>query len=400
MRRRLGSIAIIALLLAGCLGGNDDGGTLDAASQQPSAAAGVVAENQTEAPDGRGKLAAFEESNATVSNGTGAMDHKHDYWGGAERKVIGNWAGGLIPIPLVPEGKAPGTAIADFDLPAPNLVYEGTGQVEVLFTDVALFPFGFVGDAAPPHPAITIFVDYLTAADEPGQWRQAGQAKPDEPLVIPVEPTQADMPHQTKSLWVFRVYTGEANAFTFNMTFTAVKGRAVVDWPPHPDLYRDNAVRTVFEGDVVGKYDGDAANFLYGSDANWVYPERIISYGTERVEVIVTRNSWEGPAPEPKPEEFELQFVNASYIPKVGNGDPAGGHLAPAAVDGSTYRFDVPVDAQGYDTPYGTASRWGFRFMPTSTHGLPWSQTYHLTVTAYGHSIEETGDGPDGARGE
>lgn len=398
MRRRFGSVAIIALLLAGCLSGGDTDDARPTGDDAETAATGVAAENQTQAPDGRGKLAAFEESNATVMNGTGAMDHKHDYWGGAERKIIGSWEGGLIPIPLVPAGKAPGTAIADFDLPAPNLVYEGTGQVEVLFTDVALFPLGFAGDTAPPHPAISIFVDYLTAADEPGQWRQAGQAKPDEPLVIPVEPTQADMPHQTKSLWVFRVYTGEANAFTFNMTFTAVKGREVVDWPPHPDLYRDNPVRTVFDGDVVGKYDGNAAGLLYGADANWVYPERIISYGTERVEVKIERKSWDGPAPEPEADEFELQFVNASYIPKVGNGDPAGGHLAPARVDGATYYFDVPVDAQSYDTPYGTASRWGFRFMPMGTMGLPWSQTYHLTVIAYGRSIEETGLGPDGAR--
>lgn len=389
--RRLGGLIALALVLGGCLGGASEEVPVEAAT---NASSGVVAENQTAAPDGRGKLAAFEETNATVTNGTDAMEHKHDYWGGAERKVIASFDAGLIPIPLIPDGKAAGTAIADFDIEEPNLVYEGTSQLEVLFTDVKVWGTEFV-PGAPEHPAISIMVDYLTAIDEPGQFHEAGQATPNEPLIIPVDPRQADMPHQTKSLWVFRIYTGEANSFTFNVTITAVKGHDVVDWPPHPDLYRDRPERVVFDGDVQAKYDGMHANLLYGSDANWVYPERIISYGTDRVKVRIERQTWGGPTEEPAPEKFELQFTNASYIPKVGNGDPAGGHLEPASIDGMTYTFDVPVDPQGYDTPYGTASRWGFRLMPLDTRGMPWEMTYRMTITAYGHSIEDAGDGPE-----
>jgi len=391
---------LLASASAGCILG-DDGDAVAPAASGNGTSQGTVLENQTAAPDGRGDLAAFKESNATESEGVGAMEHKHDYWGGETRKVIADFPAGLIPIPLLPEGKAAGTAIADFDLEAPNVVYEGTKQLEVVFSNVTVWGGTLVEAAgagkAPDHPAISIYVDYLTAMDDPGQFRAAGQAQPDQPLIIPVDPQQADMPHQEKSLWVFRIYTGEANAWTFNVTITAVKGYDVVDWPPHPDLYRDRPTRSVFEGAVSGEYTGDAANFLYGDDANWVYPDRIISYGTDSVEVLITRGAWNAQTPEPAADEFELQFTNASYIPKVGNGDPAGGHLQDDGTDGSSYRFIVPVDPAGFDTPYGTASRWGFRFVPTSEpYGrMPWSHDYTMTILAHGHSIEEAGDGPN-----
>ncbi len=387
--------AVLLVLLAvsaGCLGKSSP--TETAASTDGPASSGVVQDNQTAAPDGRGDLAAFKETNRTVTNGTDSMDHKHDYWGGEDRKMLLQDDYGLIPIPLIPENKAPGTAIADFDLPEPFLVYEGTSHLEVLFEKVCVWVD--ITCTTNSHPAISIYVDYLTAIDDPGEFHEAGKATPGTPLIIPVAPTQADMPHQTKSLWLFRIYTGEVNAFSFNVTITAVKGGQVVNWPPHPDLYADRPERIVFEGPVTGESPGIAASFLYGDDANWVYPDRIISYGTDSIEVTVTRKAWNSATPEPAPEKFELQVNNASYIPKVGNGDPAGLRLTPKNIDGDTYTFDVPVDLQGYDTPYGTQSRWGFRFVPLEQRGLPWSHDYDMKIVARGHSIEAGGDGPKG----
>jgi hypothetical protein len=349
--------------------------------------------------------------------GTGGSMHAHDYWGGETRKAIATWESGLIPIPLIPDGKSPGTAIADYDIPEPSLVYEGTSQLEVVFNEVCFFGTEIgefvTGDSENPcpveHPAITIYVDYLTAADEPGAFRSAGKATPGQPLIIPVAPTEADMPHQTKSLWLFRIYTGEANAWTYNFTLTAVKGNAVVNWPPHPNLYADKTERVIVEGDFTTVSKGVADFYLYGSDPTWVYPDRIISYGTERVEVEIEflGITVAGGASPVQPIFYYLDYKNASYLSKVGHGDSAGGHLMDEASDGKTYHFEIPVDAQGYDTPYGSKSRWGFRFMArmaddaTCPSGqdeqqtlqgcqyVPYELKYHMKVVAFGHSTAE-----------
>lgn len=373
----------LSLLAAGCISKDD------APPEEPEVndTVGVIDANEsTEAPDGRGELSAFKETNRTVTNGTDAMEHKHDYWKGETRRVIAQWESGLVPLPLIPEDKAPGTAIADYDIPEPELVYEGTSQLELVFNEVQVWGTELV-PGAPQHPAVTIYVDYLTAADDPNEFHQAGQAKPGEPLIIPVKPVEADMPHQTKSLWLFRIYTGEANAWTYNLTITAVKGYDVVDWPPHPDLYAESSTRLIFEGPVQGEYAGDADNTLYGTDATWTFPERIISYGTESLQVEIEKGAWGGSWPEPAAEEWILEVNNASYIPKVGNGAPAGYQLEPVSIDGTKYVFDVPVDAAGYDTPYGAHSRWSFRFVPADDHGLPWSVDYAMKITATGHSV-------------
>ncbi|MEO6665624.1 MAG: hypothetical protein ABIO65_02460, partial [Nitrospiria bacterium] len=377
------------LLMAGCIAKDDP----TEGALATDAATGVLGANESAvAPDGRGEISAFRESNRTVTNGTDAMEHKHDYWGGETRRLIG-WADGLLfPIPLLPEGKPAGTAIADFDLPAPFLVYEGTDHLEFTFNQVEFVPTTTRSPGV-DHPFIPLFVDYLTAVDEPGQFRPAGQAMPGQPLIIPVKPVEADMPHQTKSLWLFRVTTGEANYFAFNFTVTAVKGAAIVDWPPHPDLYAERTERLIFEGAVHGEYKGSADNLLYGTDANWVYPERIISYGTDTVTVTVEYGAWGGPGPEPAAEDFELQVNNASYIPKVGNGDPAGLHVEAASMEGKTYVFEVPVDPAGFDTPYGQKSRWSFRFAPMASATAlnagaePWSLDYTMKIVATGRSI-------------
>src|SRR5581483_3859119 len=162
---------LLAAGLAGCIGGKDEA-PIAPLSTAPK---GVVLANETAAPDGRGQISAFKESNYTETNGTGAMMHSHDLWGGQTRRIIWQDESGLIPLPLVPDGKAPGTAIADYDIPAPNLVYEGTDHLEILFRDVR--PWGAPGGVS--HPYIHILVDYLTAADEPGKFRTAGEAKPD-----------------------------------------------------------------------------------------------------------------------------------------------------------------------------------------------------------------------------
>lgn len=407
---------LVLAAFAGCISKGEE--TPEDTGPLNETANGVIDANEsTVAPDGRGSLAAFEETNRTEANGTGAMEHKHDYWHGETRRLVYELESGLIPFPLFPckeagtctaggsaETYPPGTAIADYDIPNDRdgygLVYEGTAQLELLL-NYAHTPAGT------DHPLVTPNFDYLTAADEPGQFRPGGQLQVGVPFTIPVAPHEADMPHQTKSLWIFRIYSSEPTWWEWNITITAVKGSEVVDWPPHPDLYAERSERTLFDGPVHLESKGTVDSNLYGSDAGWVNPERIISWGTERIEVTITSPTFSSQVPVP-PSGFVLEYHNASKPPLLGHGAQYGGRLVDEGSDGTTYHFviDIVGDTDSYDTPYGVKSRWGFRFVPQFDNGgeacvddaflqqilvgcqvVPWSMDYTMTIKAFGKSM-------------
>jgi hypothetical protein len=375
--------------------------------EQRSFANASLNDSETVAPNGAGKISAFNETNQTEKSGLGSMMHTHDYWGKDTRKVILQMDAGLVPLPLMPckqpgcdftqsgQTYPPGTAIADFDIPAPpagGMVYEGTDHLEVLFKNVRVVGTGDVaGEPAVPHPYIHIGFDYLTAADEPNHFHAGPVITPGTPAIIPVKPLDADMPHQLKSLWVFRIYTQEPNAFEFNVTITAVKGNPVVAWPPHPNLYADRTERTILDVDQKIQSEGTAEQLIDGSDAGWQFPDRVISWGTDSLDVTVSNLAYSSPAAI-SPPTFVLEYHNATYISKLGNGDQAGGRLKDASSDGKTFHFQIPVDVNGYDTPYGQKSRWAFHLIPSYSGGgdqfFPFTESYHLTILAHGHSID------------
>ena len=393
--------------LAGCISRGEEPVEETAA---PAVDNEIDANDSTSAPDGRGDISAFKETNKTEV-GTGGMMHSHDYWGGETRLELMSRTMWFVPLPVWPcrSGSAPsgdcynpGTSIADIDIPAPTLVYEGTGAVEVLFKDLCVGPTGAIGAPCVPNAQVKMGFDYLTSADEPGEWRTYGLVQEGVPVVIPVKPEEADMPHQAKSFWLFRIYTEYATSVVFNFTVTAVKGNAVVDWPPHPDLYADRSEREILNGPFQTDTRGWADFWITGNDGSWVHPERVISYGTERVEVFVTKKAFAvaGGAPV-EPDYFYLDYHNASFISKMGNGDLVGGRIVDDGSDGTTYHFTIPVTAYDMDTPYGQKSRWGFRFAarfsedtcPDADQSIqqgcqwfPYTLDYDMRIVAYGRS--------------
>lgn len=428
------AVALLVAPLAGCFGDDapENVGTTDTDVETDT----VADVNETQAPEGRGDISAFKETNRTET-GAGGMMHAHDYWNGEERKVVLQADMWFIPLPLVPcrtgsfpggECYPPGTSIADIDIPAPNLVFEGTDKVEVLFDNLRAAPTCLAamrdalgecpipnGESPLVNPVAKMNFDYLTAADEPGAWREGPEVTPGTPVVLDISPTDADMPHAVKSLWLFRIYTDEPTSVLFNFTVTVVRGDAIVDWPPHPDLYADKTERVVLDGEFTTETKGWAEYWINGNDANWIYPERVISYGTDTLEITVERLAFtvNGAAPAIEPDFFYLDYHNASFLSKLGNGDLSGGRLVDEANDGTTWRFAIPVDDAGMDSPYGEASRWAFRFMARYSEDacpdvdqsiqqgcqwFPYQLRYKMTILAKGHSTaDESGVDPNAA---
>lgn len=390
---------MLMLPLAGCISDDDPG-------------AGIEVTNTTDqdtpltTPDGRGEFSAFKETNKTES-GLGGMEHAHDYWLGRDRVVIGEIESGLIPFPLTPadgNGKVytPGTAIADFQPPQPNLVYEGTATLEVVMNRVTVLGLGgFRGTPTPDvdHPYAHFNFQYLTAKDSPGQWREGGPLPIGQPVVIQVAPDEVDMPHATGSLWAFRFYTDEPNSVVFNATITVVRGEDVEAWPGHPDFYAEKSRRVVMDKDAQTKAYGIAKYLITGEDTSWNYPDKLISYGTTGLHVFVNFTKIEGAQ---QPTKFYLDFHNATIVPGIGDFDPSQTRIYDEGTDGKSYHFVLgpeEVNAGGMDSPYQTSSRWGFRVLGElddatgqsncgglASTCLEYTVDFHLTIIAVGES--------------
>ncbi len=344
------ALMVSSLAMAGCIGPKaepkDD--TLDESATNESG-------GNTTLPDGRGESLGNLETNKT-EEGSGGIDHKHDYWKGREQVVVFEDIVGFFPEPVYPDGEGSDPkSVAYVKLPNTTLVYEGTNKLSVVASNPTLFD-----QADPQAPAL--FLQYRSAAD--ADWRDPVSMPYDTPLDFAVLPKETDMPHSTLSLWVFRITTDRPTWSDFELTITAHKGQDVVDWPGHPDFYADKNERKVADNKHVSTHmSGMAEGYLYDAGSSWAQPDKLISYGTSKLVVIINitnAQSQFGAAA----TGFFLEVHDATIIgPEIRFGDRY--FERDDANDLRTYVFEVPVDPAGMDGPYQPASRWGFRAMAT-----------------------------------
>jgi hypothetical protein len=142
---------------------------------------------------------------------------------------------------------------------------------------------------------------------------------------------------------------------------------------------------------------------MFGSDAGWTSPQKVISWGTDTVDVTITDVQFTGQAPVP-PKKFEMQVRNASSPFLMAN-FPNWAVLTDPGSDGKSYHFTIDLAkdrGDAMDTPYAQYSRWGFRLIPLwdDTAGCldpymagcqwyPWELTYKMQIVAHGHSTAE-----------
>ncbi|HET6404217.1 MAG TPA: hypothetical protein VFH78_06180 [Candidatus Thermoplasmatota archaeon] len=361
--RPLVLLLALATVAAGCIGKEDVAPSDD-----------VPAGNQTTAPnatlpDGRGESAGLLETNKT-EEGVGGVEHRHDYWEGKEQVVLFDRTIFIGCPPCMPDGEGTDPKAVQYvklgklpeDETKDALVYEGASKVEVLFGEPRLLG-GMLGELVSAHPAPpSFFLQYRSASDS--EWTQPVQVTPGTPMVIQLTPHMADMPHSTHSLWVFRVTTDRPDPQVLvPMKVTVFKGADVVDWPGHPDFYADKSSRIVMQQHVTTHMSGIEGFFLYDTGGTWAHPEKLISWGTKEIRVIINITSASN-AYGAAPTGYFLEAHNATIIgPEVNFGSR---HADVRGLnDLKNYEFALLVDEAGMDGPYQPASRWGFRAMAT-----------------------------------
>ena len=385
---------VSVLLLAGCFGSPD----APAAPVEPEQT--DAQENVTvELPDDRGEAIAFQETNKT-EEGLGGVEHRHDYWRGQTRVVVyeGDSYFGIFPV--YPDGQGTSAkSVAYVKLPQPMLVYEGATSVEVAVNGVTFVvsessPAGRLETPHPAAPALTL--SYRTAAAE--DFVEGPALAVGTPAVIPVSAKETDMPHSVSSLWAFRIETDKPEWLaSANLTITAVKGGSVVDWPGHPEFYADTDQRVIVDKDFKVHRQGIEEGILYGSASSWVAPDKLISYGTGRLDVYIniTKAVASNGA---TPTGFFLEYHNATILDAEDEfNERIDDEEKGRQFDHQDYHFVVEVHPAGMDGPYQPSSRWGFRpvatFAETPAASLcpgcfAYDIEYHMTIIAH-KAVEE-----------
>src|SRR5581483_6886487 len=143
-------------------------------------------------------------------------------------------------------------------------------------------------------------------------WIDAGNLAWGTPLKIKVtDPKQTDMPHSTRSSWVFEVVSADASDTTlvFHAKAEIVRGEGAIPiWPAHPLFYAESHTRVVCQACAAMGAQGATAP----KEAGPYSPKRLISYGTRTLYVWANISSADTPNPATAPTTWWLSFTNSS----------------------------------------------------------------------------------------
>lgn len=279
----------------------------------------------------------------------GHMPHLHDYWQGKERVTIMDddvnvdqfTALGFTFFNL--RNGAPGVGGTTFRFPEGNLVYEGTGQMEITATWT--------------DPTVTgAVLRYRSPADsafsEPVALTQ-GQA-----AVLEISPEMTDMPHDKESRWMFILSAPSGGALVGKVHVRAdiLRMRDITLFPGHPELFGGEHTLTLFDGAAKSSSQNFASTMVG----------------------FVTDNQQESGVRSGKVVPMETLCMTAnvtitsatSNIGKVAKVDflyhAAGGfgwdraQVLSADPDAGVYQFGWPVEMTQADSPYAEESQWTF----------------------------------------
>lgn len=390
------ALLVLGSALAGCLDRGAEVAGDDPAATTKQGAGGFAANESLANVTDDGSM----EANETL----GAVPHLHDYWDGKERVTlmdedvaIDPFTGAFFTMFNVVVAKYPAAGGTWVELPDGKIVYEGTGQLELTATW--------------EDPAVTgLSTTFHSAAD--ADFGDLVPLTSGTPLVVPVTPEMCDMPHAKTSRWefVFLPPSGGAAMGTFRLKIDIVKMRDIEKFPGHPDLFGDATEKLLLDADATSAQQGVAGQVLgiataSGGDGMFrpeggVAPTELVPMETMELRVDVTIASATSQVGQAGNVWLLFKTADRSWFDYAGpvEGDVASGKLV----------YAIPVDMLNTDSPYATASQWLFdlRVSNELADGVDFCGAcfdaqidYHLTVTAFDHSVLTTPGGDEGDGG-
>lgn len=343
------ALVLVALSLAGC------------AEDDPEPEAQAAATNASAVDVGNMTDPAASETNATL----GSMPHLHDYWQGRERATILDqdftvdpptaafWTGFMFY--YTREASVGGTFV---ELPDGQLVFEGTGQLDITVT------------WSDPTVSGIRFVYRHAGSGELVPWTSAvnGQV-----VSIPVTPEMTDMPHTKQSRWFF-VFAAEGTPPTavgsFHIKMEVVKMREIELFPAHPDFwFGGNELELLKASGMARSQQGPQARLQQTLEPMATPPDvvpgdRVVPMETLTLIVNVTVTSVN---PDLEVDHLHLFYRAADDI----SFDFQEAGEPKRFEDGATYTWEIPVEMQQTDNPYNQRSDWAYRVTAGYVNPVP-----------------------------
>lgn len=349
--RLLVAVALVALPLAGCLGGAGSG---------PGADPGLP-----------GDAGTGNDTGLLPGNGTDAdavRPHVHDRWEGQAEKVVFDDVVSTGSSTQVEPGQTvldaffcafTCSATADFALPEGEIVPPGTSEVEVSATWGADDPAYSGTQAALRWQAANM-----------SEWRTEDLEASGHTWTINTTVEMADEGHAQFSLWRFGFFIcGQVQEYCFmprmasqemdiQVTIVArrVEGELPLE-PPHPDWWANGTVRDVWtaegQGSEVGAVffsigtDGNTGEFADGEEHDVVPP------GTRLLALVVNWTN-DGAAADAAPVRPYAAWSNQGGFFGEFN------EWEPQVAEPGHYVFTLPVTERMVDGMYAEESRWAF----------------------------------------
>lgn len=355
--RPLGTVAVVLLLvalpLAGCVGG---GGTGAAADGAPSAG------GNGSAPTGEaGSL------NATEAD---AKPHVHDRWDGATEQVLFGGtvsSGGATDAdPQDPAITVVGDAMfnsadVQFGLPEGEIVPPGTDRLVV----TASWDDGTPGDLTEGE------LNYRAANS--AEWTELEDRTSKANWTIDVTVEMADDGHAEFSLWEFRVdFVTQAQGIgvtRIGQTSVEVDVEVVAERapgplpvePPHPDWWGNGSALPIHEGEgsaeAVGVWYeqvGTDGSFFPAGDYLGQEDHPIVPPGTRTLVAVLNWTNGSPTQGTPAGVEPDVQWNNGYWFEWT--------VWEPTATEEGRWVYVLPVTPEMTDGMYAGRSRWQFRY--------------------------------------
>lgn len=372
-------LLLLSVVTAGCLGGTGSQGTSKDAVPATVPASSDANMTLPGAADA-------SESNKTL----GAMPHIHDYWKGRERVTVLDQDVSVDPQTAVFWAAfstylqhTPSAGGAFVQLPAGQLVFEGTGQLDITltYTDPAMTGLHFAYRHA--------------GTDEFSKWVETPSGKT---ASIPITADMTDMPHSKESRWIWLFETANpygAAIGKFHIKMDIVKMRDVRLFPAHPDFWHGATSLELVRASGTAKSSQTSPRFVERIVNPLQPPDGIIGEGrvvpmeTKELVVNVTLKSVN---PSTLTVDHLHLYVHTadSFESQFREVDNA---KAIKTTDGKSWSWRIPVLMNQTDNPYAEKSAWDYYATAAYANPIPGAppcedgcynaeMTYDIIVTA------------------
>ena len=348
-RAALLAALLVALPLAGCA---EDA---DPAPVEAAAANASLPDAETMTSP------AASETNASL----GAMPHLHDYWQGKERVTVLDqdytvdppsaafW--GAFMFYYTHEASLGGTFV---ELPEGQLVFEGTGQLDITVTWT--------------DPGVTgmRFAYRHAGSGEITGWTEAPQGQA---VSIPVTPEMTDMPHAKHSRWFFVFAasgTPPAAVGKFHIRMDVVKMRDISLFPAHPDFWNGGTTLQLLQASGVAKSRQGPQAVAQERLEPMRTPDDVVPGGKPvpmETTVLFANVTIKSITPDLKVDHLNLFYRSADMI----SFDFDDAEDPVASEDGKTWSWAIPVEMSMTDNPYAETSDWAFRVTAAYENPVP-----------------------------